>query len=83
VAPQVPVVAVYDVRRDLDYGLAFYRNQHIVHYKIDGVPPEEHILVIPASETPELPSVLQGRVYQQLFLYNTQGLAVYKVYART
>jgi 4-amino-4-deoxy-L-arabinose transferase-like glycosyltransferase len=76
------VVAVQDVRRDLDYGLAFYRDQNMVHYKTDGVPDEEHILVIPTREAPELPQLLPGRTWQQLFLYNTQGLSVYKVYPR-
>ena len=92
-APDVQVVAVYHVRRDLDYGLAFYRNQNIVHYVADrelsvglddvGIPDEEHILVIPTRDADRVPTLLQGRVYQQLFLYETQGLSVYKVYPRS
>lgn len=79
-APEIPVVAVQDVRRDLDYGLAFYRNQNVVHYDTDGIPDEEHVLVIPTREADQIPSLVQGRVYQQLFLYETQGLSVYKIY---
>jgi len=92
-APDVQIVAVYHVRRDLDYGLAFYRNQNIVHYVADreasvglddvGVPDEEHVLVIPTRDADRVPTLLQGRVYQQLFLYETQGLSVYKVYPRS
>ena len=82
-APQVPLVAVIDVRRDLDYGLAFYRNENVVHYNTDGVPDGEHILVIPTAEAAQLSIWLNGRTYQQLFLYETQGLSVYKVHART
>ena len=92
-APDIPVVAVYHVRRDLDYGLAFYRNQNIVHYEAEpdlsvgsndiGVPDEEHVLVIPTHDADKIPALLQGRVYQQLFLYETQGLSVYKVYPRS
>ena len=92
-APDVQVVAVYHVRRDIDYGLAFYRNQNIVHYVADreasvglddvGVPDEEHVLVIPTRDADRVPTLLQGRVYQQLFLYETQGLSVYKVYPRS
>ena len=92
-APDVQVVAVYHVRRDLDYGLAFYRNQNIVHYVADreasvglddvGIPDEEHVLVIPTRDADRVPTLLQGRVYQQLFLYETQGLSVYKVYPRS
>jgi 4-amino-4-deoxy-L-arabinose transferase-like glycosyltransferase len=82
-APGVPVVAVQDVRRDLDYGLAFYRNQNVVHYDTDGIPDEEHVLVIPTREADQIPALVQGRVYQQLFLYETQGLSVYKIYPRS
>ncbi len=65
----------------MDYGLAFYRNSPLVHYNTDGVPAEEHLLVIPANNTSELNRWLAGRVYKPLFLYDTQGLEVYKVYA--
>jgi len=82
-APDVPIVAVQGVRRDLDYGLAFYRNQNVVHYETDGIPDEEHVLVIPTHEADELPEALRGRVYQQLFLYETQGLSVYRVYPKS
>ncbi|HSU18397.1 MAG TPA: hypothetical protein VLI45_01515, partial [Acidobacteriaceae bacterium] len=78
--PTAPVVAVQDVRRDLDYGISFYRDQKTVHYDVDGVPAEGHVLVIPTRESSELPELLPGRTYQQLFLYDTQGLSVYKVY---
>jgi len=87
-APDVSTVAVYDVRRDLDYGLAFYRNQNVVHYtsdgkEIDGIPEQEHVLVIPTRDADELEVWLHGRVYQQLFLYETQGLSVYRVYPKS
>ena len=82
-APEVKNVAMLDVRRDLRYGVAFYRNQDIDQYRVDGVPEEEHILVIPTQEAARLDQWLHGRIYQQLFLYPTQGLSVYKVLART
>ncbi len=81
-APDVHDVAMLDVRRDLRYGVAFYRNQDITQYREDGVPDEEHVLVVPTNEAPELQQWLQGRSYHQLFLYPTQGLSVYKVQAR-
>ncbi len=81
-APEVPVLAVQNIRRDLDYGLAFYRDEALVHYAKDGVPDEEHLLVLPTRETPTLDALLHGRVYVPLFLYEWQGLSVYKVYAR-
>ena len=81
-APEVHQVDMLDVRRDLRYGVAFYRNQAIGQYREEGVPEEEHVLVVPTREAPLLDQWLHGRVYQQLFLYPTQGLSVYKVLAR-
>jgi 4-amino-4-deoxy-L-arabinose transferase-like glycosyltransferase len=85
-APGEKILAVDQVRRDLDYGLAFYRNSPTVHYTPEdcraSVPAEEHLLVIPASDAAELNRCLTGRVYKALFLYDPQGLEVYKVYAR-
>jgi hypothetical protein len=65
----------------MDYGLAFYRNQPMIHYSTDGVPNAEHILVIRASDAGDLDRWLAGRVYQPLFLYESQGIEVYRVYA--
>jgi 4-amino-4-deoxy-L-arabinose transferase-like glycosyltransferase len=82
-APDVRQVAVEDVRRDMVYGLGFYRNQQPVDYR-DGadVPAGEHLLVIPSSESAQLQRWLAGRVYEPLFLYPSQGLEVYRVYAK-
>jgi len=80
-APDIHTVAEHDVRRDMVYGLAFYRNEEILPYK-DGIPEETHVLVIPTKEVSQLDQLLQGRVYEQLRLYPSQGLSVYKVYAR-
>ncbi len=81
-APHEKIVAVQDVKRDMVYGLAFYRNQGPVHYDTDGVPSEEHILVTRSNDQSVLDHYLAGRIYEPLFLYETQGLAVYKVYAK-
>ena len=82
-APGVHPVAMLDVRRDLRYGVAFYRNQDILQYREDGVPDDEHVLVVPTRDASLLPTWLGGRIYQQLFLYPTQGLSVYRVLPRT
>jgi hypothetical protein len=81
-APGVKLVAVESVKRDMAYGLAFYRNESLIHYDSDGVPDAEHLLVIRGTETQNLDRWLAGRVYKPLFLYDQQGLAVYRVYAR-
>jgi hypothetical protein len=38
--------------------------------------------VMPANDSGELDHWLAGRIYEPLFLYPSQGLEVYKVYAR-
>jgi|UPI00068A7158 4-amino-4-deoxy-L-arabinose transferase-like glycosyltransferase len=81
-APDVNIVACESVRRDLDYGIAFYRNQPTVHYDKDGIPAEEHLLVIPTKDTAAVERYLAGRMYSPLFLYDSQGLEVYRVAAR-
>ena len=81
-APGVKLVAVQDVKRDMIYGLAFYRNEEPIDYDKDGVPAAEHLLVIRANETPNLDHWLTVRVYEPLFLYESQGLEVYRVYAK-
>jgi 4-amino-4-deoxy-L-arabinose transferase-like glycosyltransferase len=81
-APNVRLVAVQDVKRDMVYGLAFYRNQPLVNYEADGVPDAEHLLVLPSNQTSTLPQLLPDRIYEPLFLYDPQGLAVYRVYPK-
>jgi 4-amino-4-deoxy-L-arabinose transferase-like glycosyltransferase len=81
-APDVQLVATDSIKRDMDYGLAFYRNQPMIHYEATGVPTAEHLLVIRANDTATLDRWLAGRVYQPLFLYESQGLEVYRVFAK-
>ncbi len=80
-APSVKPLAVYNVRRDMVYGLAFYRNEPLLDYEVNGVPPQEHILVLRTTAAPNLDQILAGRMYEPLFLYPSQGLAVYRVAA--
>jgi 4-amino-4-deoxy-L-arabinose transferase-like glycosyltransferase len=81
--PAATVVAEFDVRRDLVYGLAFYRDQKILNYNTDGVPNEAHLLVFPTREEALVQEFLKGRFTQPLLLYQAQGLSVYKVYPRS
>ncbi|HEV2645907.1 MAG TPA: glycosyltransferase family 39 protein [Acidobacteriaceae bacterium] len=78
-APNVRPVAVQDVRRDLIYGVAFYRNEEPIDYARDGIPAGEHLLIMPANDTRYAEQWLSGRVYEPLFLYQSQGLEVYRV----
>ncbi len=48
----------------------------------DGIPDEQHLLVVPDSSIVELRQELQGRTYEPLFSYPAQNLVVYEVMAR-
>jgi hypothetical protein len=83
-------VAVFRVRRDLEYGLSFYRNREVVNYEESGVPDEQHLLVARVSgrhgvdlhTNDALDEYLEGRHYEVLFNYPEQGLEVFLVGAR-
>jgi len=79
--PNEPV-AVYRVRRDVEYGLSFYRNHLVNDYDQDGIPGTEHILITREAYVGELHTLLAGRSYQPLFSYPAQNLAVYQVFAK-
>jgi hypothetical protein len=83
-------VAVFDVRRDTEFGLSFYRHREIVNYEQSGVPEEQHLLVVRVAgrggvdlhTLAALDEYLEGRRYEQLFSWPEQGLAVYLVGSR-
>ena len=91
-APDVPLLETYHIRRDTDYGLCFYRNQPLRHYVqetsatekqsvITGIPDEQHILIVRADDTGALRRLIPNRTYQRLLVDDWQGLAVYRVAA--
>jgi hypothetical protein len=92
-ATQVPAnetVAVFRVRRDMEYGLSFYRNHEVTNYEEDGVPAEEHVLVVRVAgkggvdlrSQEALAEYLEGRHYERLFDWPEQELVVYLVGSR-
>ncbi len=90
IVPADETVAVFRVRRDIEYGLSFYRNHEVVNYDESGVPDEEHILVVRAygrhgadlHTQADLEEYLEGRQYEQLFTWPEQGLEIYLVGSR-
>ena len=72
-------VAVYGVRREIEYGLAFYCNQAIIRYERDRVPAEEHLLVAPENSAAELAKRLAGRRALLLGHYAAQHVDYYWV----
>ncbi len=85
--PADETVAVFRVRRDVEYGLSFYRNREVKNYDQSGVPDVEHLLVarvtgrggVDLQTNAALEEYLDGRHYEQLFSWPEQGLVVYKV----
>lgn len=88
--PEEETVAVFRVRRDIEYGLSFYRNREVVNYEESGVPNGQHILVARVQgrhgaelqTQADLEEYLEGRQYEQLFNWPEQGLEVYLVGSR-
>ena len=92
VAPLSETVAVFRVRRDIEYGLSFYRNREVSNYDQSGVPAEQHLLVarvtgrggvdLHTQAALEEYLHLEGRQYEEVFAWPEQGLEVYLVGAR-
>jgi len=88
--PGDETVAVFRVRRDVEYGLSFYRNREVVNYEQTGVPDQQHLLVVRVTgrggvdlhTSAALVQYLDGRHYEQLFSWPEQGLQIYLVGSR-
>ena len=88
--PADETVAVFRVRRDIEYGLSFYRNREVVNYEESGVPDGQHLLVVRVTgrggadlhTQAALDEYLEARHYEQLFPWPEQGLVVYMVSSR-
>ena len=89
-APANETIAVFRVRRDMEYGLSFYRNREVVNYEESGVPDGEHLLVARMTGSHHtdlhtedaLNAYLAGRRYEQIFAWPEQGLNIYLVGSR-
>ncbi len=74
-------LAVYHVRRELEYGLTFYRNQLTFNYDWGSVPAEEHLLVAPENSQVEIAKLVPGRRVSYLGHYAAQRVDYYWVAA--
>jgi 4-amino-4-deoxy-L-arabinose transferase-like glycosyltransferase len=74
-------LAVYHVRRELEYGLTFYRNQLTFNYDWGSVPAEEHLLVAPEKSQAEIAKLVAGRRVSYLGHYDAQHVDYYWVAA--
>jgi 4-amino-4-deoxy-L-arabinose transferase-like glycosyltransferase len=76
-------LAVYHVRRELEYGLTFYRNQLTLNYDWGAVPQQEHLLVAPENSRTEIEKLTAGRRVSYLGHYAAQRVDYYWVAAAT
>jgi 4-amino-4-deoxy-L-arabinose transferase-like glycosyltransferase len=74
-------LAVYGSPREVEYGLAFYRNQIIDHYQPGSIPAGEHLLVAPTTWMDNVAKETAGRRVLFLGHYAAQGLDYYWVSA--
>jgi len=74
-------LAVYHVRRELEYGLTFYRNRLTFNYDWGSVPQEEHLLVAPENSQVEIAKLVAGRRVSYLGHYAAQHVDYFWVAA--
>jgi len=74
-------LAVYHVRRELEYGLTFYRNQLTFNYDWGSVPQYEHLLVAPENSQVEIAKLVAGRRVSYLGHYAAQHVDYFWVAA--
>jgi 4-amino-4-deoxy-L-arabinose transferase-like glycosyltransferase len=74
-------VAVFGVRRETEFGLAFYRNQQIPRYETGNIPSDEHIVVAPSGTRDAVASLVPERRVSYLGTFDPQHLDYYWVAA--
>ena len=74
-------LAVFEVPRELEYGLAFYRNQVIARYEAGTIPADEHLLVAPTSGMNAVAKATAGRKVSFLGHYSPQNVDYYWISA--
>jgi len=79
---EVPTVAVYDVPRAVEYGLAFYRNQPISNYERNEIPSTAHLVVAARGSQKELEYRLPGRLVTRVGGFVWQHLDFYLISAK-
>jgi 4-amino-4-deoxy-L-arabinose transferase-like glycosyltransferase len=74
-------IAVCGASREVEYGLAFYRDQIVSRYEAGGVPPVEHLLVAVPEWKSNVTQWTKGRRVTSLGHYAPQNLDYYWVAA--
>lgn len=77
-APEGPI-AVFNVKRDVEYGLNFYRNQPVSRYERDGVPQGEHVVIAKEDNAGAIQAVVGQRQVSLLGSFPPQHLEFFLV----
>jgi len=72
-------VAVYRAHRNLEYGLAFYRNRAVARYERDQAPAEDHLVVAPEGKRAEVEAQSSGRRVSRVGGFASRGLEYFWV----
>ncbi|MGC2194391.1 MAG: glycosyltransferase family 39 protein [Terriglobales bacterium] len=72
-------LAVLGVKREIEYGLAFYRNQAVSRYELRQVPLDEHLLVAPEGTRDAIAQFVGERRVSYLGNFAAQQLDFYWV----
>ena len=81
-APKVHTVATFKARREVEYGVAYYRNQPVKVYERLEIPDEEHVVICRTGCESELREISPGRAIQRIGEVPTQRLEFFSVGAR-
>lgn len=79
---ELPTIAVYQVSRETEYGLAFYANQVIGRYEWKQIPATAHIVVAPEGKQEEVATRVPGRRVSYLGSLAAQHLEYFWVARR-
>ena len=74
-------LAVFQVKRETEYGLAFYRNRTIYRYERGEIPASEHLVIAPEGSQIVLAKQVAGRRVSYLGSFAPQGIDYYWVAA--
>ena len=75
--PTPAPIAVFGVKRDVDYGLNFYRNEQIFNYQQGNVPAVAHLLIVPEGRIQDAQSLAPGWKALPVGSYKPQKLEMY------
>jgi 4-amino-4-deoxy-L-arabinose transferase-like glycosyltransferase len=72
-------LAGFNIKRETEYGLDFYRNQPVMRYERGEVPKGDHLLIARTGSEPQLQPLLAGRRLSHVGGFAAQKLEFYWV----